>query len=216
MCIDNYNFFQSLHFRTDNFIKLVVSEKLMSSKLGQLDQWDKNISRRIAEKSSKVLVLAKFFATSGNGQPWVIASILFFIFEIFMSRVENLVIFVTIALTGLINLILKQLINRTRPNEEESRNYVTQIDFKAFPSGHACRMGALAILMILFFPKIGWLFAVWALAVGYGRIALELHYFLDVIGGTIVGASIASIGYIIFDKTAPLIEPLITWFPSVF
>ena len=207
MCID---------FLTDTFIKLVVSEKLMSSMLGKLDQWDRKISGRIAEKSSKVLGLAKFLATSGNGQPWVIASILFFIFDIFMTRSENFAIFFTVMFTGLFNLILKQLINRTRPNEEESRNYVTQLDFKAFPSGHACRMGAMGILMMLFFPRIGWLFLIWALAVGYGRIALELHYFLDVLGGTVVGASIASLGYIFYSRIAPLIEPLIAWFPTVF
>ncbi len=209
-------FFMWIDFLTDTFIKLVGSEKLMSSMLGRLDKWDKNVSGRIAEKSSKVLKLATFFATSGNGQPWVIVSILFFVFEIFMTRVENLVIFLTIALTGLFNLILKQVINRTRPNEEEARNYVTQLDFKAFPSGHACRMGAMAILMILFFPKIGWLFVLWAIAVGYGRIALELHYFLDVLGGTVVGATVASLGYIFFSRIAPLLEPLIAWFPTLF
>jgi len=188
----------------------------MSSAFSKLDLWDRKISGKIAEKSTKILVLAKFFATSGNGQPWFIASVLFFIFDIFMTRSENFVIFVSIMLTGLFNLILKQLINRTRPNEEESRNYVTQLDFKAFPSGHACRMGAMAVLMVLFFPRIGWLFAIWAIAVGYGRIALELHYFLDVVGGTVVGATVASLGYILYSRIAPLIEPLIAWFPQVF
>ncbi|MCG3216965.1 MAG: phosphatase PAP2 family protein [Candidatus Heimdallarchaeota archaeon] len=183
----------------------------MASFFTKLNLWDKKISGKIVENSANKFQILSFFALSGNGQPWVIASVLFFIFDIFMERSENLVIFASISLANLFNLILKFSIKRRRPNEDVSKRYVTQIDFNAFPSGHACRMGAMAMLMILFFPKIGWLFALWAIAVGYGRIALQLHYLVDIVGGTIIGAALSTFGFIFYDRIAIFIEPLIDW-----
>ncbi|MHA1219532.1 MAG: hypothetical protein ACTSO5_12785 [Candidatus Heimdallarchaeaceae archaeon] len=50
----------------------------MAELFKKMDEWDKKISKRIAQKSQKNLKIASFFALSGNAQPWFVISILFF------------------------------------------------------------------------------------------------------------------------------------------
>ena len=58
---------------------------------------------------------------------------------------------------------------------------------RSFPSGHAANNMAVAVVLILFFPRLGWLYLPIALLIGYSRIYTGSHWPLDVIAGMILG-----------------------------
>ena len=59
---------------------------------------------------------------------------------------------------------------------------------RSFPSGHAANNMAVAFVLILFFPRRGWLYLPIALLIGYSRIYTGSHWPLDVLAGMILGA----------------------------
>jgi undecaprenyl-diphosphatase len=87
---------------------------------------------------------------------------------------------------GLIKLVLR----RQRPREAAGF-YSRRFDAHSFPSGHAARMGVAASLGPLVFPGWGWLGLPCALLVAWARVALGIHYVLDVAAGLAVGAAVA-------------------------
>jgi undecaprenyl-diphosphatase len=58
---------------------------------------------------------------------------------------------------------------------------------RSFPSGHAANNMAVAVVLILFFPRFGWLYLPIALLIGYSRIYTGSHWPLDVSAGMILG-----------------------------
>ncbi|NPD90044.1 MAG: phosphatase PAP2 family protein [Asgard group archaeon] len=187
----------------------------MTAILDELSVWDKKITRKIAANSSKQMKLASFFAISGNAPQWFIMSFMFFIFDLFMSRNVNLLQMSLAAACGLTTSMIKFLTRRKRPNEILAKSYAVDIDNWSFPSGHAGRMFSLAITLTLFYPRVGWVFLIWAIAVCYGRIALQIHWFLDIVGGATIGIIWAVIGYILREKFFVLFTPISEWFPQI-
>ncbi|OLS31067.1 MAG: hypothetical protein HeimAB125_17260 [Candidatus Heimdallarchaeota archaeon AB_125] len=187
----------------------------MAELFKKIDEWDKKVSKKIAQKSQKTLKVASFFALSGNVQPWLVISFVFFFLDVFMERSDNLIQILLAAIVGLTTTIIKILTKRIRPNEQVALKYIASGDHYSFPSGHASRMGSLAMFMILFFPSFGWIFAIWAIAVCYGRIALEVHYFVDIVGGVIWGAIVGAIFYLIREYLYYIFDPISNWFPTI-
>ena len=58
---------------------------------------------------------------------------------------------------------------------------------RSFPSGHAANNMAVATVLILFYPRRGWLYLPVALLIAYARIYTGSHWPLDVIAGIILG-----------------------------
>lgn len=98
----------------------------------------------------------------------------------------------------------KNLFHRPRPNywvliHEPSWSY---------PSGHT----TLVIAFYGFWTAVAWMsdlplvakrwirvaFAVWAIAIGWARLALGAHYLTDLVGGYLLGAAMASAGMIVY------------------
>ena len=102
-------------------------------------------------------------------------------------------IFTTIAFSGLITLLLKNMFGRLRPNAYEGGNlwqsfpFQGQYDFLSFPSGHSTTAGAIAMIIYLFMPRlapIGFGFAIW---IAITRLGVGAHYPADIIAGLAVG-----------------------------
>ncbi|MHA1668443.1 MAG: phosphatase PAP2 family protein [Candidatus Heimdallarchaeaceae archaeon] len=180
----------------------------MVLKLQKISDWDRKITNRFGVKTEKGKKIWSFFALSGNLQPWLVVSIIFFVFDLFMERSVNIYQLIVIFSAGICTTILKFSIRRKRPNEDIASKYIANADIWSFPSGHAGRMGSMAMFMVLFFPKIGWLFIIWGLAVGYARMTLKIHYFLDIVAGLIIGGIVGIIGYFI----SPVILPHLGFF----
>jgi membrane-associated phospholipid phosphatase len=99
----------------------------------------------------------------------------------------------TEALTPLLTSAVKALVNRPRPPEG-----LVHPTGAAFPSGHASFAGATCVAAVLLFTKPGrgarlW----WALAtagiagMAWSRTYLQVHWLLDVLAGSFLGAGIA-------------------------
>jgi len=58
---------------------------------------------------------------------------------------------------------------------------------RSFPSGHAANNAAVATVLILFFPRWGWLYLPIALLISYSRIYTGSHWPLDVLAGILLG-----------------------------
>jgi membrane-associated phospholipid phosphatase len=86
---------------------------------------------------------------------------------------------------------LKILVARPRPAVE----WLIYVDHKAlgFPSAHAVNTMALAVFMARWFHKSLVVFLLFPLVVGVSRVLANYHYPLDVLGGWIIGATLASL-----------------------
>ena len=91
----------------------------------------------------------------------------------------------------LVSFILKASIRRNRPAHNEMDMFGTvSVDHYSFPSGHATRMGLLAIFFCYHFDlgNVGTcLFVSWTVAVAVSRLMLGRHYVSDVLSGYTIG-----------------------------
>ena len=102
---------------------------------------------------------------------------------------------VTGLLGGLIDSIVKIVVDRPRPSLE---NPVATAHGKSFPSGHSMTsVVGYGSLLLAFFPMIARRWRPWViagavtlvLAIGFTRLALGVHYITDVVGGFLLGAA---------------------------
>lgn len=81
----------------------------------------------------------------------------------------------------------------------------------SFPSNHSVIAGALAIGILLAWPRAGWLSIPVALLVGYSRVFLGVHYPHDVLAGLGLGALVAALcAGLLLGPATTLVERLRT------
>ncbi|WP_188824085.1 phosphatase PAP2 family protein [Brucella endophytica] len=101
--------------------------------------------------------------------------------------------FAAIGLSGLIVEILKVLVGRPRPalidalGPDIIQPFHGGYFHASFPSGHSATVGAIAVILALWFPcwRLGGLIA--ALALAFSRVAVAAHYPTDVVAGFTIG-----------------------------
>ena len=101
---------------------------------------------------------------------------------------------VTLIVAGLCSFTLKSLIPRERPfRSYETIQKLGKGGSSSFPSGHTLEAFAMATAISLLFRKrkIQVPVIIWALLVGYSRMALGVHYPTDVLGGMVLGIILA-------------------------
>lgn len=87
------------------------------------------------------------------------------------------------------NMLLKQLIKRTRPSTADFL-YGPGPDGYSFPSGHAMRMGVIGVWAQTIWPGRGWLIWPLTLWITWSRVRLGIHYVGDVVVGLGLGGLI--------------------------
>lgn len=101
--------------------------------------------------------------------------------------------FAAVAVAGILNNILKLCIGRARPKLHDMAGtlhfepFTPGYDFASFPSGHSTTIGAVAMVLMLWFPR--WrapILALCALA-ALTRVAALAHYPSDVVAGFLLG-----------------------------
>jgi undecaprenyl-diphosphatase len=101
-------------------------------------------------------------------------------------------LFVAIAIPGILNNILKRLIGRARPSEHGPFFYeplTWRAAFEGMPSGHATTAFSVLVAFGAMFPRLRWLFWIYALVIAMSRVVVGAHYPSDVLAGAALGAA---------------------------
>ncbi|HET7036971.1 MAG TPA: phosphatase PAP2 family protein [Thermomicrobiaceae bacterium] len=77
----------------------------------------------------------------------------------------------------------------------------------SFPSDHAAGAFAIAVALVLFWRRIGWLMVFFAALIAFSRVYTGEHYVSDVLAGALIGTLAALIVYFARPLLAPLLEP---------
>lgn len=103
-------------------------------------------------------------------------------------------VLLSIALTIIVTeTAAKPLFNRGRPFESYTgtRVYGLKPTTRSFPSGHVANAGAAAYALSKMAPQAGVVFWLIAALISYSRVYLGMHYPIDVIGGALIGFTVA-------------------------
>ncbi|QQG44158.1 MAG: phosphatase PAP2 family protein [Candidatus Roizmanbacteria bacterium] len=122
---------------------------------------------------------------------WFIAALLLVIFA--EKKNKKFIIYLAVALLitlFLTNVVFKNVFHRVRPVQTPNTSISCPKDF-SFPSGHASAAFAGAVVLAVFDKKRKYFYYGTAILIAYSRIYLGCHYFLDVLGGSIVGSIVA-------------------------
>lgn len=172
---------------------------LVRTKWAPLNRLDVRISDDLSHYFSRHPGWAGFWRGVTNaGQPLVF-EVLSTIAAALMwrARQRRLALFtvVTVWGAGLIGSLTKLLVGRARPPVAMR---LVHANGASFPSGHALTSSvALALLVVLAWPRVSrpWAVALAvgaalvAAAVGFSRMALDVHYLSDIVGAWLLGAT---------------------------
>lgn len=157
--------------------------------LHQLNILDRKISEglRVPSTQPGLRRAAALFAHSADSWFWLAGLIpLYFLGP---SRWKPLLLELIIGtlVTAAFVLTLKKTIKRPRPEGEWGKIY-RSTDPHSFPSGHAARAVMLSVIVLLSGRAwIGLGMMLWASGVSLARIALGVHYVMDILGGILIG-----------------------------
>jgi undecaprenyl-diphosphatase len=132
-------------------------------------------------------VLAFIAAHSGDSPLWLIGATMALIWGDGAWRGFGGRVLIATLAAGSAATVLKWIFRRQRP-PGESLGFYSRFDRHAFPSGHAGRCACMVVLLTPLLPA--WVIAplaLWVLTVGLARVALQVHFLSDIIGGWMVG-----------------------------
>lgn len=159
----------------------------------RMTAWDQAISQRWQKASTGwAHHLATVGAHLGDGWVWALVLILAVALMPVAARPLLWRWAISMVIAGGITTSIKFIGRRQRPLQR--RGFYSQTyDQHSFPSGHATRMGTVTVYLPVLFPKWGWFILLLTLWVGWSRVALGVHYLLDVLAGLVVGIVVSLI-----------------------
>lgn len=108
---------------------------------------------------------------------------------------SGLLLFSSVALSGLAADLVKILLGRARPKLffSESVYGFDLLHFEhawiSFPSGHSATAFSVASTLCILFPQYRIVFFLWAALIAFSRVATTQHYLSDVLAGSLLGAA---------------------------
>ncbi len=104
----------------------------------------------------------------------------------------NILLFISVLVSGILAQILKHLIGRPRPNTMVAEDQIAinffsfDSGYHSFPSGHATTIFAVALVLVFSLPKLKYFFYFLASVVAFSRVVVGAHYITDIIAGVCV------------------------------
>jgi undecaprenyl-diphosphatase len=147
--------------------------------------------------------LAEWMTRFGRGDLYLVPLAVVLLLLLFASRVlagerrraaarfcawVTLFVGLSVALSGLLNDVIKLIVGRPRPTTGPLENQPFTFDYayQSFPSGHTAVAFGLALSLGLLWPRWRLPLLVFAFAVAASRVILHSHYPADVVGGALV------------------------------
>jgi len=97
------------------------------------------------------------------------------------------------ALASWLNALLKAAFDRSRPPHEIGLDAIGSVPVSpSFPSGHAMSAFAVAAAIAALSPRLRWPVLAVAALIGFSRVYLGVHFWLDVLVGAGLGAAIGA------------------------
>jgi undecaprenyl-diphosphatase len=159
----------------------------MSRLFRRVIAWERALmSREPLPVTSRWRWLAVLGAHLGDGPLWAAIAIGLLIGGNLFLRSLTLVTGCAVLGSTGISTAIKYAVRRHRPREE-TQFYAIKYDRYSFPSGHATRMAAIAVIVGHFVPSLAVVGYVLACAVGICRILVGVHYPSDVLVGLLIG-----------------------------
>jgi len=132
----------------------------------------------------------------GREIVWLGVIVFMSIFAGWKGKKIAVIIIISFLIIIPLNTVFKNFFERNRPPVEKQEIHVPEKTDFAYPSGHASIVAAGAVILIILYRRESELIFSIALAFEAGLVCLSRiyvgeHYFLDVIGGVLLGAGIS-------------------------
>jgi membrane-associated phospholipid phosphatase len=160
--------------------------------------WDIPLAYYCKTLSRSVLDIAEIITVTGESKWYyfiLVPAYLIFLFfaksKIWSMRI--LFLFISLSVSGLINMLIKWIAGRHRPinmfnNSQFGFDYFRIIyESTSFPSGHTVTSFALAAAISIICPRWSIPAFAAAVAIGMSRIMITAHYLSDVLAGAGIG-----------------------------
>jgi membrane-associated phospholipid phosphatase len=106
-----------------------------------------------------------------------------------------------------LNVLLKDLVDRHRPPHSMDLDALVGLPGSpSFPSGHAMSAFAVAAAIAVLAPRTRWAVLGLATAIGFSRVYLGVHYWIDVLAGAALGLAVG-VGVAVLVARLATVDP---------
>lgn len=127
--------------------------------------------------------------------------------EMIFLRKWGLNFFVTLISSGILVQLIKACVGRQRPHVSAPvfdpfvyRPFTIYSHWHSFPSGHSQTMFTVATMMTIAFPRLKWLWILYAVIICFTRVVVHDHFVSDTVFGACVGYTGTFIGLYLMQK----------------
>ena len=160
--------------------------------LGRIDQ-RLTPTLAVARERGPFRTVALGIAHSGDIYVWAALLVAAWLLGDHAWRVRAVVACAGLALAEGVVILVKTVVRRKRPPGDAGAIY-RRADPYSFPSGHAARAMLLCILAGVLGPAWAfWSILAWSPIMVASRVAIAIHYVLDVAGGLVLGVALAAV-----------------------
>ena len=158
---------------------------------------DKKLAHFFASNPCCIKSFLGEFSRFGISKYYLIVSFLVAVITYKYSKKvyrASLYIFSTLAISGIVIILIKVIFARYRPPMLFNKELYgfNWFDFgylvNSFPSGHSATAFSLFVALSLLAPKYKWVFLIFASLIALSRVALGVHFFSDILIGSLIGA----------------------------